>query len=438
VFFVVESLGDGMRIVFLVLFASLGASDAKMKHEKVLFNIEKHYFKAFSKNELISKSIDDFLQNTLYFMESEKQKIYKIKNEDKKLEYLVELLIKKGLSESKIYEMLISSCMNLLDVHSLYLNKEQMQELRIKTEGVFVGLGINLSKVDNSLVVVNVLKNSPASKSGIKVSDIVLKIDGVTCDKVLLDRAIELLRKDVGKFVTLGIKRDGTFIEVELKRETMNIETLEFKKLKNKILYFKISSFDSSIAKKIYSKIKEYESSSKAIILDLRGNPGGLVSQAIEVADMFLNRGNIITQVGRNESDKKYFNASKEKTLTMLPLAVLVDSNTASLAEILSGALQIHHRAVLFGERTFGKGSVESLYAINKEESLSLTVAHYFLADAGTVEGVGILPEYEVNTLVINGRDKCLELAEGFLHNKESITKKHPSQNSGVCIEKEK
>ncbi|EQB40052.1 hypothetical protein M947_03255 [Sulfurimonas hongkongensis] len=433
-----------MRVVFLVfiLFASLVASDAKIKYEKVLFNIEKHYFKPFSKDELISKSIDGLLKNTPYLIKSEKQKIkqklYSLKSEDKKLELLVEYLIKKELSKGEIYEMLISSCMDSLDAHSRYLDKEQMQELRIKTEGIFVGFGISLSKVENSLVVVKVLKNSPASKTGIKVSDIVLKIDGVDCEKISLDKAIELLRKDVGEFVNLSIKRDDIYINFELKRETIKIETLEFERLKNKILYFKISSFDANIAEKISSKIKEYQNSSKAIILDLRGNPGGLVSQAVEVADMFLNRGNIITQIGRVESDKKYFDASKQKTLTELPLAVLVDSNTASSAEILSGALQVHHRATLFGEKTFGKGSVESLYSISKDESLSLTVAHYFLADSSTIEGVGILPDYEVNTQIIDGRDKCLASAEEFLNNKESFTKKHSSQTSGVCTKEEK
>jgi len=433
-----------MRVVFFVflLFASLVASDAKMKYEKVLFNIEKHYFKAFSKDELISKSIDDFLQNTPYLIESEKQnkkqKLYTIKKSNEKLERLVELLIKKGFLKNEIYEMLINSCMNLLDAHSCYLDKEQMQELRIKTEGVFVGLGINLSKVDNSLVVIDVLKNSPASKFGIKVSDIVLKIDGVTCDQVSLDRAIKLLRKDVGDFIKLSIKRDEAFMEIELKRETIEIETLKFKRLENNILYFKISSFNANIAEKISSKIKEYQELSRAIIIDLRGNPGGLVSQAVEVADMFLNRGNIITQVGRGVSDKKSYDASKEKTLTSLPLAVLVDSNTASSAEILSGALQIHHRATLFGEKTFGKGSVESLYALNKEEALSLTVAHYFLADSSTIEGVGILPDYEVNTQIIGGRDKCLASAEEFLQNIKKFIKKNPPQISGVCTKEGK
>jgi len=429
-----------MRIAFLVLvlFASLVASDAKMKYEKVLFNIEKNYFKPFSKKELISKSIDNFLQNTSYFTSSQKQKLYKIKNENEKLEHLVKLLIKKDLLESEVYEMLINSCMNILDVHSRYLDKKQMQELKIKTEGVFVGLGINLSKIENSLVVVKVLKNSPASESGIKVSDIVLKINDATCDEVSLERAIKLLRGDVGERVTLGIKRDATLIDIQLTRETIEIETLEFKKLKNRTLYFKISSFDANIAQKISSKIKEHQGSSRAIVLDLRGNPGGFVSQAVEVADIFLNRGNIITQVGRELSDKKSYDASKQKTLTDLPLAVLIDSNTASSAEILSGALRIHNRATLFGKRTFGKGSVESLYAINKDESLSLTVAHYFLADASSIEGVGILPDYEVTTLVTENRDICLETAKEFLYSRKTFSKKYPTQMNGVCTKEEK
>lgn len=433
-----------MRVVLFVfvIFASLVASDAKIKYEKVIYNIEKHYFKAFSKDELISNSIDVFLKSAPYLIESEKksieEKLRTANSAEEKLEELLEILLEKGFPNYEIYEMLIDSSMSLLDLHSRYLDKEQMQELKIKTEGVFVGLGISLSKVESSLVVVNILKNSPASKSGIKVSDILLKIDGLACDKVSLNRAIELLRGDVGELVDLRIKRDNEPIDLKLKRERIKIETLEFKRLKNKILYFKISSFDASIAHKISSQIREHQSSSKGIILDLRGNPGGLVSQAVEVADIFLNRGNIITQVGRDESDKKSYDASSHKTLTKLPVAVLVDANTASSAEILSGALQIHHRATLFGGRTFGKGSVESLYAINEEESLSLTVAHYFLADSSNIEGVGILPDYEVNTLILNGVDQCLEVAKEFLQNQESFIKKYPSQISGVCTKEEK
>lgn len=433
-----------MRAIFLVfiLFISLVASDAKMRYEKVLLNVEKHYFKPFSRDKLISKSIENLLQSTTYLTESEnkkiKQELYRAKNANVRLESLLEILLKKGISKGEIYEMLISSCMDSLDVHSHYLNYEQMQELKIKTEGVFVGIGINLNKTNNSLVVQNILKNSPASKADIKVSDVILKIDDVACDGISLEEAIESLRKDIGETVKLSIKRESKLIEFELNIETIKVETLEFKRLRGEILYFKISSFEANIAQMVSDKIKEHQKSSKAIILDLRGNPGGLVSQAVEIADMFLNRGNIITQVGRGVNDKKSYDASKEKTLTNLPLAVLVDSNTASSAEILSGALQIHHRATLFGEKTFGKGSVESLYAINKEEALSLTVAHYFLADSSTIEGVGILPDYEVNTQIIDGRDKCLASAEEFLQNIKKFVKKNPSQISGVCTKEGK
>jgi len=433
-----------VRAIFLVsiLFVSLMASDAKIKYEKALFNIEKHYFKHFSRDELITKSIDNLLQSTPYLTKSEnkktKQELYRARSANVKLEILLEILLKKALPKDEIYEMLISSCMDSLDIYSRYLNYEQMQELKIKTEGVFVGIGINLNKINNSLMVQNVLKNSPASKADIKVSDRILEIDDVACDGISLEEAIELLRKDVGKIVRLSIKRESRLIEVELKIETIKVENLEFKRLKEGILYFKISSFEANIAQMVSDKIKEHQKSSRAIILDLRGNPGGLVSQAVEVADMFLNRGNIITQVGRGVSDKKSYDASKEKTLTSLPLAVLVDSNTASSAEILSGALQIHHRATLFGEKTFGKGSVESLYALNKEEALSLTVAHYFLADSSTIEGVGILPDYEVNTQIIGGRDKCLASAEEFLQNIKKFIKKNPPQISGVCTKEGK
>lgn len=428
-----------MRGIYIVcvLFVSLVASDARVNYEKVIYSVERYYFKSFTLDELVSNNINDFLQNTPYIIEHEKQKIKQklktIKSRDKKLEFILELFEKKGFSNNEVYEMLIKSCMNLLDEHSHYLDKKQMQELNIRTQGIFVGFGIIMSKIDNSLVVLDVLKNSPASKAGIKVSDIVLKIDDFAYDEISLNRAVELLHKDIGEFVSLLIKRDATLINAKLK-----VDTLEFKKLKNRILYFKISSFDASIAMKISNKLKEHQKSSRAIILDLRGNPGGFVSQAVKIADMFLNRGNIITQIGREGSDKKYFDASKEMTLSTLPLMVLVDSNTASSAEILSGALQIHHRATLFGERTFGKGSVETLYSINRDESISLTVAHYFLADFSTIEGVGILPDYEINTLIVEGRDECLESAKEFLDNKENFTKKYSSQISGVCTKEEK
>jgi carboxyl-terminal processing protease len=320
--------------------------------------------------------------------------------------------------------MLIHASMDSLDAHSSYLDKKHMQELKIQTEGVFGGLGITVSKKDNRLTVVSPLDNSPASHAGIKAGDIILQINDLPTENISLNRAVSLMRGKINTSINLLILRKNKMIYMTIVRDLIKIKSVYSKQLDKGVFYLRISSFDKKSLDDVSSAIKKNIASNRGVILDLRNNPGGLIDQAIGVTDIFMNRGTIISQKGRESVEEKVYHASKTNTLTDVPLVVLINSGSASAAEIVSGALQMHHRAIIFGERSFGKGTVQSVIPINKEESIKLTVAQYFLADGNSINNIGIQPNYQIETDIVNGNDIALQAAKEYLNNQDLFNKK--------------
>lgn len=440
-----------MRIIFITLIiifsSTLFAQDAEQKYNKVLSSIEKYYYQAFSKDEIINKGVNKLIETTPLFTPQEKKKInIKFKyydNEygvdsresvDKKIKIIIEFLSKHVIYKEEVYNILIHATMQSLDVHSSYLDKKHMQELAIYTEGAFGGLGIAIGKKEKALSIISLIDDSPAFKAGIKVGDEIIKINETSCKNISLNKAVSLMRGKVNTSVNLIIDRNNKIIPVTIVRDFIKIRSVYSKKLPNDLLYLKITTFDKNALENITKAINENFLSRGAIILDVRNNPGGLITQAVGIADLFINRGNIITQKGRSSITQKSYNASKEKTLTDVPLVVLINAGSASAAEILSGALQIHHRATLIGERSFGKGNVQEILALNEEESIKLTVAQYFLADGNSIHNIGIKPNYVVNTDIIDGYDFALEAAEDYLNNKNLFNKKYLTQAYGLTM----
>ncbi len=337
--------------------------------------------------------------------------------------------------KEEIYNILIHSTMQSLDVHSSYLDKKHMQELTIYTEGAFGGLGIGISKKKKALIIISLIDNSPAFKAGIKVGDKIIKINEISCEHIPLNKAVTLMRGKVNTSVNLTIDRNNKIIPVTIVRDFIKIKSVYSKKLPNDLLYLKITTFDKNVLENITKAIDKNLLSSGAIILDVRNNPGGFTTQAVGIADLFISRGNIITQKGRSSITQKSYNASKEKTLTDVPLVVLINAGSASASEILSGALQMHHRATLIGERSFGKGNIQEILTLNEEESIKLTVAQYFLADGNSIHNIGIKPDYTINTDIIDGYDIALEAAEDYLNNKTIFNKKYFTQAYGSAME---
>ena len=320
----------------------------------------------------------------------------------------------------EIVEKTLKGLMQELDAHSSYLDKKASKEMSIQTQGEFGGLGITVGMRDGALTVISPIDDTPAFKAGIKASDIILKIDNTSSINMTLDEAVNLMRGKPQTDITLTIVRKGESkpLEIKMKRDIIKIQSVFTKTIENEnLLYLRISSFDTKVTEDL-EKIIQENKNVKGLVLDLRNNPGGLLSQAIGVVDLFINSGVIVSQKGRNPEDEEKFEASSLKTKTKLPLVVLVNEGSASASEIVSGSLQDHKRAIVVGEKTFGKGSVQAVLPIDNErsENIKLTIAKYYLPSGRTIQATGVTPDVVVNSgKVIQNEDDKFKIKEADL-----------------------
>ena len=320
----------------------------------------------------------------------------------------------------EIVDKTLKGLMQELDAHSSYLDKKASKEMSIQTQGEFGGLGITVGMRDGALTVISPIDDTPAFKAGIKASDIILKIDNTSSINMTLDEAVNLMRGKPQTDITLTIVRKGESkpLEIKMKRDIIKIQSVFSKTIENEnLLYLRISSFDTKVTEDL-EKIIQENKNVKGLVLDLRNNPGGLLSQAIGVVDLFINSGVIVSQKGRNAEDEEKFEASSLKTKTKLPLVVLVNEGSASASEIVSGSLQDHKRAIVVGEKTFGKGSVQAVLPIDNErsENIKLTIAKYYLPSGRTIQATGVTPDVVVNSgKVIQNEDDKFKIKEADL-----------------------
>ncbi len=302
----------------------------------------------------------------------------------------------------EIVDKALKGLMQELDAHSSYLDKKASKEMTIQTQGEFGGLGITVGMRDGALTVISPIDDTPAFKAGIKASDIILKIDNTSSINMTLDEAVNLMRGKPQTDITLTIVRKGESkpLEIKMKRDIIKIQSVFSKTIeKENLLYLRISSFDTKVTEDL-EKILAENKNAKGLVLDLRNNPGGLLSQAIGVVDLFVNSGVIVSQKGRNPEDEEKFEATLLKTKSKLPLVVLVNEGSASASEIVSGSLQDHKRAIIVGEKTFGKGSVQAVLPIenDRSENIKLTIAKYYLPSGRTIQATGVTPDVIVNS----------------------------------------
>ena len=320
----------------------------------------------------------------------------------------------------EIVDKTLKGLMQELDAHSSYLDKKASKEMSIQTQGEFGGLGITVGMRDGALTVISPIDDTPAFKAGIKASDIILKIDNTSSINMTLDEAVNLMRGKPQTDITLTIVRKGESkpLEIKMKRDIIKIQSVFSKTIENEnLLYLRISSFDTKVTEDL-EKIIQENKNVKGLVLDLRNNPGGLLSQAIGVVDLFINSGVIVSQKGRNPEDEEKFEASSLKTKTKLPLVVLVNEGSASASEIVSGSLQDHKRAIVVGEKTFGKGSVQAVLPIDNErsENIKLTIAKYYLPSGRTIQATGVTPDVVVNSgKVTQNEDDKFKIKEADL-----------------------
>jgi len=298
----------------------------------------------------------------------------------------------------KLMDKALKGMMSNLDAHSNFLTQKDYKNLKVQTDGEFGGLGITVGMRDGALTVISPIEGTPADKAGLKASDIILKINDGSTLGMTIDEAVSIMRGKVGDPIDLTIVRSGEVkpLPIHIIRDIISIQSVYTKTINDKTLYIRVTSFDKKVVKDVQKAIIEHKSKTKAIILDLRNNPGGLLDQAVGLVDLFVDSGNIVSQKGRKESDKQVYSANSNNTVTKVPLVVLVNGGSASASEIVSGALQDHKRGVIIGTKTFGKGSVQVVLPITQTEAIKLTIARYYLPSGRTIQAVGVTPDIEV------------------------------------------
>ena len=292
----------------------------------------------------------------------------------------------------------IEGLLTNLDAHSSYLDEKHFKDLKIQTEGEFGGLGITVGQKDGALTVIAPMEGTPADKAGIKAGDIILKINKQSTLNMTIDEAVNLMRGKPGTGIELTVVREGETkpLTISIVRDIIKIESVYSKIIENEnILYVRVVNFDKNIVGDVQDAITKNKNV-KGIVLDLRNNPGGLLNQAVGLVDIFIDEGIIVSQKGRVESENAEYKATKSGTSTKLPLVVLVNGGSASASEIVSGALQDHKRAIIIGEKTFGKGSVQAVLPVVDNEAIRLTIARYYLPSGRTIQAEGVTPDIVV------------------------------------------
>ncbi len=292
----------------------------------------------------------------------------------------------------------IKGLMSELDAHSAYLDTRSYSKMTSDMKGEFGGLGIVISMKDGALTIISPIDDTPASKAGLKAGDIILQIEGESTLSMTINDAVDIMRGKPGTKITITIVRKGESkpLNFTITRGIIKVKSVTAKTINKDILYLRISSFDAVVSKQLKKHIKAHKNT-KGIILDLRNNPGGLLDQAIKTVDLFVDKGVIVSQRGRDKSKESFYRAKKSTTITKAPLVVLVNGGSASASEIVSGALQDLKRGVVVGQNTFGKGSVQVIIPITKDrkEAIKITTAKYYLPSGRSIQAKGIVPDIQ-------------------------------------------
>ena len=343
----------------------------------------------------------------------------------------------KKLIESAINGMLVS-----LDPHSSYLDAQNFKYMNEQTKGKFGGLGIEVTMEQSVVKVVSPIDDTPASRAGLKPGDYITNIDGENVVGMSLNDAVDKMRGKPGTKVKLTIRRvDAKPFDVTLKREEIKIQSVKNDIKADDVIYVRITSFsedvDKNVEKAIKKALKDKKGKISGVVLDVRNNPGGLLDQAVAVSDLFLDQGEIVSTRSRNPEDTVRYSATAGDVTNGLPIVVLINDGSASASEIVAGALQDHKRAILLGEKSFGKGSVQTVIPLGNYGAMRLTTARYYTPSGRSIQAKGIEPDVEVHPAKVEEIDKGYNFSEAEYSNAlknetaetEVKTKKDKPQN---------
>jgi len=305
------------------------------------------------------------------------------------------------INQNEVMDAAINGVLQSLDPYSAYMSPESFDSMRTETSGEFGGLGIEVSMEAGVVKVISPLDESPAYEAGVKAGDYIVKINEHQVQGKTLSEAVDLMRGPVGSDIEITVRRIGErkALVFNITRKIIKIQSVKSKKIDKNIGYIRLTAFNENSSSQVRKKIKEFDKDKniKGYILDLRNNPGGLLSQAIKISDFFLSNGEIVSTKSRKENENRKWFANEGDILNGKTLVVLINNGSASASEILAGALKDHKRAILIGETTYGKGSVQSIIPLKNKGAIRLTISKYYLPSGVSISEVGVDPDIEVS-----------------------------------------
>ena len=304
------------------------------------------------------------------------------------------------INQSDVMDAAINGVLQSLDPYSGYMSPEILKEMQTETKGEFGGLGIEVGMEAGVVKVISPLDNSPAERVGVKAGDYIVKINNTQVQGKSLAEAVELMRGPVGTDINITVRRRGEkkALNFKITREIIEIKSVKSNIIDDEVGYIRLTSFNENSSDQIKKNIKNFkkEKKIKKFILDLRNNPGGLLSQAVKISDFFLEHGEIVSTKGRKKIENRKYFAKKGDLINGETLVVLINYGSASASEIVAGALQDHKRAILVGESSYGKGSVQSIIPLNNKGAIRLTISKYYLPSGKSISEVGVTPDIEI------------------------------------------
>ena len=304
----------------------------------------------------------------------------------------------------KLIEAAVNGMLTSLDPHSSYMNAEDYAAMQVETKGEFGGLGIEVTQQDGYVKVVSPIDGTPADKAGITSGDLIIKVDGKSVNGLTMDQAVDLMRGPIGSEIIITVVREGVKepFNVSIIRDTIKVAAVKGRLIGTTIVV-RITSFTDQTFSGLQSELKKAADAAggmdkvTGVVLDLRNNPGGLLMQAVDVSDAFLTKGEIVSTRGRNPQDNERFNATEGDLTNGKPVVVLINGGSASASEIVAGALQDHHRAIVVGTKSFGKGSVQTIIPVRGEGAMRLTTSRYYTPSGRSIQALGVMPDIVVN-----------------------------------------